>query len=330
MITEVLAIDDEQSLDKALAVLRSGELVAIPTETVYGLAADANQPDAVRKIFAAKGRPADHPLIVHVDSVDKVERWVAQVPECVAKLADAFWPGPLTLILPKANHVSTVVTGGHSTVGIRVPNQSGVLKLLSMLDSGLAAPSANPYKRISPTNAEQVMYGMDGKIAAVLDGGPCEVGLESTILDVSTDVPRILRAGPITKSQIETVLGCEVHIPQSHNVAVPGNVKAHYQPSKPVQLLSSELLATTLTGLSRSAQNDIAVLYYSEPLQMALEGSAAVKMKLSSDKQLYGQNLYYALHQLDQADVSQIWVELPPTDELWLDVHDRLSRSSAK
>ncbi|WP_105169959.1 L-threonylcarbamoyladenylate synthase [Pseudoalteromonas sp. T1lg23B] len=330
MITEVLAIDDEHSLDKALAALRLGDLVAIPTETVYGLAADANQPDAVRKIFAAKGRPADHPLIVHVDSVDKVDRWAAQVPECVAKLADAFWPGPLTLILPKAEHVSSVVTGGHSTVGIRVPNQAGVLKLLSMLDSGLAAPSANPYKRISPTNAEQVMYGMDGKIAAVLDGGPCEVGLESTILDVSTEVPRILRTGPITKSQIEAVLGCEVHIPQSHNVAVPGNVKAHYQPSKPVQLLSGELLATTLTELPRSAQNDIAVLYYSEQLQDAIVGNQAVKMKLSSDKQLYGQNLYYALHQLDQADVSQIWVELPPTDEPWLDVHDRLSRSSAK
>ncbi|OHU90209.1 MULTISPECIES: L-threonylcarbamoyladenylate synthase [Pseudoalteromonas] len=330
MITEVLAIDDEHSLDKALEALRLGELVAIPTETVYGLAADANQPQAVSKIFAAKGRPADHPLIVHVDSVEKVGRWAAYVPECVAKLADAFWPGPLTLILPKAEHVSTVVTGGHNTVGIRVPNQAGVLKLLNRLDSGLAAPSANPYKRISPTTAEQVMYGMDGKIAAVLDGGPCEVGLESTILDISTQEPRILRAGPVTKSQIEAVLGCEVSVPQSHNVAVPGNVKAHYQPSKPVQLLCGEVLASTLAEVSPSAQNDIAVLYYSQQLQTALEGNEAVTMKLSANKAHYAQNLYYALHQLDQADVTQIWVELPPNDETWLDVHDRLSRSAAK
>ncbi|MBD1584461.1 L-threonylcarbamoyladenylate synthase [Pseudoalteromonas sp. S16_S37] len=327
--TKILSTNDPQSLAAAYEHLLSGELVAIPTETVYGLAADASQPDAVSKIFAAKGRPADHPLIVHVESVDKLSHWASKVPKSAQLLAEAFWPGPLTVILPKAAHVSYVVTGGQDTVGLRVPNQPDVLALLARLNTGLAAPSANPYKRISPTTAEQVMFGLNKKIAAVLDGGPCEVGLESTILDLTGDVPTILRTGPITKSQIEAVLGCDVQLPKSHNVAVPGNVKAHYQPTKPVKLLASNSLLEQLTAHSTLSQNDIAVLYYSETLTASLDETSAVQMKLSADKAGYAQNLYYALYQLDNADIKHIWIELPPEQEQWLDVLDRLSRAAA-
>ncbi|CAH9053474.1 Threonylcarbamoyl-AMP synthase [Pseudoalteromonas holothuriae] len=327
--TEILSLNELRSLETAFEYLKSGELVAIPTETVYGLAADASQPDAVSKIFAAKGRPADHPLIVHIDGVDKLSKWAAAIPKCVEALAGAFWPGPLTLILPKAEHVSPIVTGGQNTVGLRVPNQADVLALLARLDTGLAAPSANPYKRISPTTAEQVMFGLNNKIAAILDGGPCEVGLESTIVDVTGQTPTILRAGPITKSQIEAVLGYPIHMPQTHNMAVPGNVKAHYQPSKPVKLMQSKHLFEQLTAHSTLYQSDIAVLYYSDFLTNELDNTSAMQMKLSSDKARYAQNLYYALHQLDGAEIKHIWIELPPFDEQWQDVHDRLSRSAA-
>ncbi|BBN83728.1 threonylcarbamoyl-AMP synthase [Pseudoalteromonas sp. A25] len=327
--TKILSTNDPQSLETAYEYLKSGQLVAIPTETVYGLAADASQPEAVSQIFAAKGRPADHPLIVHVDSVEKLKDWACEVPNSAKVLAEAFWPGPLTVILQKAEHVSYVVTGGQDTVGLRVPNQAAVRTLLARLNTGLAAPSANPYKRISPTTAEQVMFGLNKKIAAVLDGGPCDVGLESTILDLTSDTPIILRSGPITKSQIEAVLGCEVKLPTSHNVAVPGNVKAHYQPTKPVKLMTSNSLLEQLSSHSTLSQNDIAVLYYSDTLTNSLDETSALQMKLSSDKAAYAQNLYYALYQLDNADIKHIWIELPPDKEQWLDVLDRLSRAAA-
>lgn len=312
-----------ESYKQAAAFLKAGELVAVPTETVYGLAADARNPVAVAKIFAAKGRPADHPLIVHIAGPEQLKDWAATVPPIAYQLADVFWPGPLTFILPKLDSVSDVVTGGNPNVGLRCPSHPMLLKLLNELNSGVAAPSANPYKKISPTTAEQVLYGLSGKIAAVMDGGPCEVGLESTILDLTSDVPRILRAGPITKAEIEAVLGKHVDMPKQHNESVSGNVKAHYQPNKPLYGYSTKILSEKLN----QAGEDIAVLYFSKDLNETVASQPVVSLKLAEDKVGYAKGLYHGLFTLDQADVKQIWLELPPTGDQWADVHDRISRA---
>lgn len=312
-----------ESYKQAAAFLKAGELVAVPTETVYGLAADARNPVAVAKIFAAKGRPADHPLIVHIAGPEQLKDWAAKVPPIAYQLANVFWPGPLTFILPKLDSVSDVVTGGNPNVGLRCPSHPMLLKLLNELNSGVAAPSANPYKKISPTTAEQVLYGLSGKIAAVMDGGPCEVGLESTILDLTSDVPRILRAGPITKAEIEAVLGKHVDMPKQHNESVSGNVKAHYQPNKPLYGYSTKILSEKLN----QAGEDIAVLYFSKDLNETVASQPVVSLKLAEDKVGYAKGLYHGLFTLDQADVKQIWLELPPTGDQWADVHDRISRA---
>jgi len=314
---------DEKSVSIAAKLLEQGELVAVPTETVYGLAADARQPHAVAKIFAAKGRPADHPLIVHIAHASKLSDWAKTVPDTALLLAEAFWPGPLTLILEKQETVSDVVTGGHPSVGLRCPAHPLMLALLNELNTGLAAPSANPYKKISPTTAEQVLFGLSGKIAAVLDGGPCEVGLESTIVDLTSSTPRILRAGPISKTQIESVLGVPVDMPKKHNVAVSGNVKAHYQPNKPLYAFSTADLQSRLL----SAGENTAVLYFNESLNEAISHTKVVSLKLADNKADYAKGLYHGLFTLDQAEVTEIWLELPPANDEWADVQDRLSRA---
>ena len=189
-------------LSTAVNLLRAGEVVGLPFETVYGLAADATNPDALRAIFRAKGRPADHPLIVHLAATEQLSDWVTEVPEVVWRLASAFWPGPLTLVLPAARTVSPLVTGGQTTVALRVPAHPVPQAVLRQFGRGLAAPSANPFGQISPTTAAHVRRHLAGKIAAVVDGGPCLVGIESTIVDLSREHPRILRPGAITTDML--------------------------------------------------------------------------------------------------------------------------------
>ncbi|RRS07056.1 threonylcarbamoyl-AMP synthase [Pseudoalteromonas sp. J010] len=326
-----LLATDPTAVTQAAELARDGQLVAVPTETVYGLAADANQPNAVKKIFAAKGRPADHPLIVHVADKSLVTQWAETLPDYFDALADAFWPGPLTIVAKKRAHVSDIVTGGHKTVGIRVPNHPAMLALLQQVQSGLAAPSANPYKKISPTTAEQVLFGLSGKIAAVLDGGPCEVGLESTIVDISSPTPRILRAGPITKADLEAVLNMEVEEPDVHTVAVPGNVKAHYQPSKRLTILSTQALTSRL---QLGCASNTGILYYSSEIESILSEhrdiNELVDLKLGAEKTKYAQGLYYGLHQLDQSSATEILLEAPPRTPKWRDVNDRLMRAAAQ
>jgi len=191
----------------AAALLRAGDIVGMPTETVYGLAADALNPEAVSRIFAAKGRPADHPLIVHLPSAEHLPRWAAHIPKDAIALARAFWPGPLTLILKRTPDVPDEVTGGQDTVGLRVPSHPVALALLQVFDSGIAAPSANRFGRISPTTAAHVHEELGDRVAMILDGGPCAVGIESTILDFSRDVPEILRPGAITAEDIARIIG---------------------------------------------------------------------------------------------------------------------------
>ena len=306
--------------DAAAKLLQAGELVAVPTETVYGLAADASNPQAVAKIFVAKGRPANHPLIVHIGDLAQLSSWARDIPAQALLLAKAFWPGPLTLLLAKADNVSPVVTGGKDSIGIRMPAHPVLLALLQQTGLAVAAPSANPYKKLSPTSALQVMAGLDGRIAAVLDGGDCSVGLESTIVDLTTAQPQVLRAGPISAAELETVLGVPVSAPKSHNVAVPGNVKAHYQPGKPLKIFNK---AELLSALQQSTDAVICLYQSAEFTDLALPHSR----QLPQDKAGYARLLYRSLFEADTLPGSQIYLEQPPQTPEWDDVNDRLRRA---
>jgi len=297
--------------------------VAVPTETVYGLAADAANPDAVAAVFAAKQRPADHPLIVHVAGTDDLSRWSIEVPDDALRLADAFWPGPLTLLLKKAPDVTPLVSGGLETIGIRAPGHPVLHRLLQKSGLGLAAPSANPYKQLSPTSALQVLAKLDGEIDAVLDGGECSIGLESTIVDLSTDDIRILRVGPVLPSEISQVLGKPVSTPEVHHEVVPGNVDQHYQPATPLRLLSRSQMVRQLQLPNANAA--FVVLADFPDHQAADEPEVIIMPAAKTD---FAKALYKTLHDLDECDYSVIWFEIPPQSEEWLDVNDRLRRAS--
>jgi L-threonylcarbamoyladenylate synthase len=329
--TRLLRADDPRDFDDAVRLLRAGRLVAVPTETVYGLAADASDPTAVGRIFEAKQRPANHPLIVHLADAGRIDAWARAIPDSARTLAAAFWPGPLTLLLHKAAHVSPAVTGGRDTIGLRVPDHPVLRRLLDTLGGGLAAPSANPHKRLSPTTAAQVLDGLGGRIDAVLDGGPCSVGLESTIVDLTGegpdgDTPRILRAGPITRRQLEAVLGRPVAFPERHDAAVPGNVAVHYQPRTPLYLIDSAALASRLRAKADDVR--IVVVHRGDLPDGPLRGVIR-DIRLPADKAGYAQSMYEALHDADAAGADAIWIEAPPPSEDWRDVLDRLTRAAS-
>lgn len=315
--TQSLQGTNPEHIAQAAQWLRQGELVAVPTETVYGLAADASQPEAVRAIFTAKGRPIDHPLIVHLPSAAHLPEW-AVVSVAAQQLADAFWPGPLTLLLPKQPQVLAVVTGGLPSVGVRVSAHPVLQAVLAQANIAVAAPSANLYRKLSPTTAAQALAGLDGRIAGVLDGGPCAYGLESTIVDLTGSVPQVVRAGPISAEAIAEVLGQPVAQPQQHSVKVSGNVNAHYQPNTPVCLLPwSEALQQLPSGarlglLSSGPAPDHAAAFWSLP----------------ADARGYAQALYQTLAEADQAGLDWLVVEPPPTGPDWRAVHDRLQRAA--
>ncbi|KQB07842.1 threonylcarbamoyl-AMP synthase [Vibrio metoecus] len=318
--TQQLSAMTPADIECAAQLLKQGQLVAIPTETVYGLAADATQPEAVKQIFSAKGRPANHPLIVHLGSAEQLSEWATDIADEAYQLAQAFWPGPLTMLLPKAEHVSPVVTGGLDTIGIRVPAHPVLLEILKAHRLAVAAPSANPYKKLSPTSAQQVLDGLNGKLAAVLDGGECQHGLESTIVDLTCKPFRVLRAGPITASELSAVLGQEVLQPQVHHVAVPGNVDSHYQPKTRLRVIDA-----IANELVTAGNIKIALLHLSE-----LQASEQRLLKpMPQDAKAYGQALYRSLAEVDKWGVDEIWLERPPQGETWLAVHDRLRRAAS-
>lgn len=322
MKTLLLHADQPADLKQAGQLLTAGKLVAVPTETVYGLAADASNPEAVAAIFAAKGRPRNHPLIVHLGDIAQLADWAHRIPDWVAPLVSHFWPGPLTLLLEKHPQVSDVVTGGLNTIGLRMPDHPALLSILRRHRLAVAAPSANPYQKLSPTSADQVMAGLGGKIAAVLDGGPCQVGTESTILQVTASGAQILRAGPLSAADLQPYVPVPVSAPSSHAVAVSGNKKIHYQPDAPLSLKTTAELQQQLPD----AGADIGCLLYSATLQDT--GQSQV-LRLPADHRGYRKGLYHALYELDQAGVCQIWVESPPQDATWQDIQDRLSRAAA-
>jgi len=319
---------------RAVELLRAGELVAFPTETVYGLGADAANPVAVAKIFAAKSRPADHPLIVHLPDTSALDAWAREVPEAARKLAAAFWPGPLTLILKRQPHVLDAVTGGQDTVGLRVPNHSLALALLHEFNGGIAAPSANRYGRISPTSAAHVRAELGAAVALVLDGGPCAVGIESTIVDLSSGTPRILRPGAITSADITRVLGArppesggEAAPTRTTETAVPraaGSHAAHYAPSTELRLVAAERLAETISNELAGRLRVAVLALTATPISATNLAWHAAKSEAAG----YAHDLYATLRELDAEAYDLLLVETPPATAAWLAVTDRLQRAA--
>jgi L-threonylcarbamoyladenylate synthase len=313
---------DELTMQQAVALLRAGELVAIPTETVYGLGADASNVAALTKIFVAKGRPADHPLIVHIAHVDQLAEWAREVPAQALELAEAFWPGPLTLVLKKAAGVSDLITGGQDTVAVRIPNHELALQLLQQFGGGLAAPSANRFGRISPTTAAAVTEELGASVALVLDGGQCVVGVESTILDISDGVPVVLRPGMITTEALEIVLKQPVSLQKPNQPRVSGSHAVHYAPQTPTHLVTSKNIHNLLPHAMPCA-----LVCYSAITQ-PVPGVHVVQM--SHDAQQYAHDLYFVLRDLDKKKLAQILIEEVPLTHEWDAVRDRMSRASAK
>ncbi|MBN8475541.1 L-threonylcarbamoyladenylate synthase [Sulfuritalea sp.] len=311
---------------RAAGLLRAGELVAFPTETVYGLGADAANPRAIARIFAAKGRPVDHPLIVHLPDASQLEHWAVDIPEAAHRLAAAFWPGPLTLILRRHPSVSDAITGGQDTVGLRVPNHPLALQLLREFGGGVAAPSANRFGRISPTTAAHVREDLGDAVALVLDGGPCAVGIESTILDLSGAAPRILRPGMLDAAAIGKVLGV---VPAFGGTAdaprVSGSLEAHYAPRTPLQLAAATELAGVTTCALDAGQR-VAVLAAQAP---GIAHESLVWRAADLDPERFAHDLYTRLRELDALSCDLILVAAPPDDEAWRAVADRLRRAAA-
>ncbi len=322
-------IADAVAIRQAVALLQKGRLVAFPTETVYGLGADASNPAAVQRIFAAKGRPADHPLIVHIPNVASLADWAAFIPEGALKLAAQFWPGPLAMILNKHSSVPLEVTGGQQTVALRVPNHPVALHLLQAFGGGIAAPSANRFCRISPTQALHVAEELGDAVDMILDGGPCAVGVESTIVDLSGEHPRLLRPGHISRAQIEAVLDTELLLPVASTtpqveLRAPGMMDVHYAPITPAFRCRPENLATIVQELMAKGQK-IGLL----TCQIALPGNQSLPIiKLPNQADAYAQGLYAALRQLDGAHLDKILVEQPPETEVWRAVNDRLHKAA--
>jgi L-threonylcarbamoyladenylate synthase len=317
-------------VQRAAQLLREGELVAFPTETVYGLGADASNPAAVAKVFAAKGRPADHPLIVHLAGHDLLDRWARDIPAAAFELAEAFWPGPLTLILKRRPEVCDAVTGGQDTVGLRVPGHPLALQLLREFQgegwSGVAAPSANSFGRISPTTAQHVRDDLGEKVAMVLDGGPCPVGIESTILDLSGERAAILRPGMIGIEAIANILG-EMPAVGAGKAAprVSGSLEAHYAPRTPLMLVPSDGLVFAVRN-ALAAREKIAIV---SCLDAPFEHELLVWRRAPADAAGFARDLYANLHDMDRQGCARIAVQIPPQTEAWRAVLDRLKRAAA-
>jgi L-threonylcarbamoyladenylate synthase len=319
----------QAEIDAAAQALASGALVAFPTETVYGLGADAENPAAVAAIYAAKGRPQDHPVIVHVASSAALDYWTTDIPDAARQLAAAFWPGPLTMILKRAAHIDAAVSGGQDTVGIRCPSHPVALRLLQAFkggQGGVAAPSANKFGHVSPTTAAHVRaeFADEARLAAVLDGGQSDVGIESTIVDLSrlaTHGPVLLRPGHISSEQIANIIG---QWPASPDVAAPrasGTLESHYAPRAPVALLDGIDLAHAVQRLHASGHR-VAVIHH------GAVPAVHAQIKLPFDPAGYAHGLYAALRSMDETGSDLILVEAPPLDDAWLGVNDRLRRAA--
>ena len=311
------------AVQEAAAILRRGGLVAFPTETVYGLGADAENPEAVARIFAAKGRPANHPVIVHIGRAEQLEHWAADIPPLAWRLAQRFWPGPLTLILKRHARVSDAVTGGQDTVGLRLPDHPVALALLAAFGGGIAAPSANRFGRLSPTAAAHVRAELGDTVDYILDGGPCRVGIESTILDLSGARPRLLRPGAVAATELEAVLGEPPAAPSGDGPRVPGMLASHYAPQTPLALVAPDDLPDEVRRCVNAGER-VAVLARSAAMPQA-RGVWQVMPSAPAD---YARELYARLRGLDALRADRILVEAPPGSAAWEPVRDRLRRAA--
>jgi L-threonylcarbamoyladenylate synthase len=320
-----------EECQRASEVLRSGGLVAFPTETVYGLGADASNDAAVRRLFAVKGRPTDHPLIVHLGDAKQLDEWGATVPVTARLLAEAFWPGPLTMLVQGSSLVSAVVTGGRPTVGLRVPDHPVAQELLRSFGGGVAAPSANRFGRVSPTTAAHVLSDLGDDVDMILDGGSCRVGVESTIVDLTAEVPVVLRTGGVSLDRLAEVLGHEVEVeasaaPIGGGARAPGMLEAHYAPRARVVVSSETDVVDVLIHELAKASGPIGLLAGSALLGLPED---IVELEPAGSADHYASVLYSRLRQGDRLGLSVLVCVPPPAVGVGLAVHDRLRRASA-
>jgi L-threonylcarbamoyladenylate synthase len=305
---------------RAAQVLQRGGLVGFPTETVYGLGADASSRDAVARLYAAKRRPVDHPVIVHFADAQAAFEWAREVPAGARKLAEKFWPGPLTLVLKRSGKAADFVTGGQDTIGLRVPAHPVAQELLRAFGGGIAAPSANRFGQVSATTAAHVRADLGEDVAVVLDGGPSEVGIESTIVDLSGEGAVLLRPGRIGRLELEQVLGTLVQEKRADAPRHPGGLERHYAPKTPARLVPPHELDREIARL----RDGVAVLAFSRP-----DERVDYWLRMPREPLGYAQRLYAALRELDGAGCERILIEAPPETPAWDGVRDRLVRATS-
>ncbi|HKA93885.1 MAG TPA: L-threonylcarbamoyladenylate synthase [Acidimicrobiia bacterium] len=316
----------DADIARAAETVRRGGLVAFPTETVYGLGADADDPAALARLYAVKGRPAGHPVIVHVGDASQLRDWAADVPEAARRLADALWPGPLTVVVWRAARVSDAVTGGGDTVGVRVPGQPVALALLRAFGGGIAAPSANRFGHVSPTTADDVRAELGDDVDAVLDDGPCTVGVESTIVDCTGEELVILRPGGVTRERIEEVSGQQVSGRRVGLVRAPGTLKSHYAPEATVLVVGGDELAARVGALIAAGQR-VAVL---GPAPLPDLPPHVVVLDAPGDADEYARVLYARLREVDRRGFDVLLTVPPPDEGVGVAVADRLRRAAGR
>ena len=309
-----------EEVRRAAEILKRGGLVGFPTETVYGLGADASSAEAMARLYAVKGRPADHPVIVHFADAETAFSWAREVPPGARSLAKAFWPGPLTLVLKRSGKAKDFVTGGQNTIGLRVPGHPVAQALLKSFGGGIAAPSANRFGKVSPTTAAHVRADLGEDVDLVLDGGASEVGIESTIVDFSGEAPVLLRPGRITRQELEKVLGALVQEKREDSPRHSGGLERHYAPKTPARLVPAHELDREIARL----RDRVAVLAFSRP-----DERVEYWLRMPREPLGYAHRLYAALRELDGAGCESILIEAPPETPEWAGVRDRLARATA-
>jgi L-threonylcarbamoyladenylate synthase len=329
----ILPGTDPQAILEAARRIKAGELVGFPTETVYGLGADASSDQAVAGIFAAKGRPADHPLIVHVADARQVADYASSVPPFAARLMRVFWPGPLTVILPRKDGVAAAAAGGQNSIGLRCPAHPVALAFLKACNTGVAGPSANRFGRVSPTTAQHVRQEF-GDALLVLDGGPCELGIESSIVDCTRGRPVLLRPGVLTRAQLEAACGEPVlgkdELPQDDSALgsaprAPGTLASHYAPNAKVRLMDASAIQTALNLLGADAAH---IAVYARAV-VHIKSAQVLYRRMPDDAAAAAQQLFAVLRDFDAQGVKLIWIENPPAAAEWEGVRDRLGRAAA-
>ena len=315
----------------AVSLLKGGKIVAFPTETVYGLGADISIPSAINRIYEIKGRPTNHPLIIHFSEISQLERWAQDIPKAALQLAKYFWPGPLTLILPRTDHVPLNVTGGQNMVGLRIPNHPIALALLKAMgpEKALAAPSANRFGRISPTTATHVFDELGNTVDMILDGGSCKIGLESTIVGFNNSTVTVLRPGSIQPTKLAEVTGENVIFPKNKNpsLRVSGSLDSHYAPVTPLEIWPTKPLFERALELQKQGLH-IILLGWSKAFLNWGGNKDFVLYSMPTEPEVYANRLYATLRQFDNGQYDRILLEAPPNNPSWMAIIDRLQRAS--